>query len=57
MKYHKKAKYTLEFTEAQMLWLYDVFFKMFDGYFENNPRERNHCDNIGKKVVEELELE
>jgi hypothetical protein len=55
--YIRKKKYTIELTEAQILWLYDIFFKMFDGYFENNRRERRHCDNVGEKIIKALESE
>ena len=55
-EYTKKSKYVLKLTEAQILWLEQILGRGFDGYFENNPRERKLCDNIYKKVEEELEL-
>lgn len=57
MKYVSKKKYILELTEAQIMWLEMILGRAFDGYFENNPRERKHCDNIYKKVEKALEVE
>ena len=56
MKYVSKKKYIIELTEAQILWLEGVLGRGSDGCFENNPRERKHCDNIERKLVKELEL-
>ena len=57
MKYKRKKKYTLELTEAQILWMEMFLGRGTDGFFEKNLRERKHCDNIYNKILEELEAE
>lgn len=47
-------KIKIELTLAQALWLRHILGRGMDGFFEGNPRERNHCDNIEVKVHEEL---
>lgn len=39
-------KISIQLTEAQLVWLYRLLSLGMDSYFQNNIRERKHCDNI-----------